>query len=674
MSKKTIYLVQFGTGTSLNLIPLASGQLIARLKQEEDLLEKYNLSEIIHQRPKDPESFVNSLDDVFAIGLSCSLWNINLSLLTAKEVRKKFPEALIVTGGPSIAKDPELVGLFFEKHPYVDVIVTGEGEDALVELLKHKDEGKSFQDICGIIYKDKESGDVKYGLPEAVLSMPDMPSPFLDGTFDEFYAENRDDFSGIVWETNRGCPFTCTFCTWGNYASRKVRYNSVDQIKKEIEWIGKNKIGYIALTDANFGMTDQDVETSKLLAKCKKEYGVPDFISVSWAKNSAKNILTIADIFREVGIGFRVTLTFQSKNPDVIKAINRKNIKESEFEMIRDAYHEKRLYSYTELIIGLPLETYSSFVDGVEQCFSSSVYDQIYIYPLFLFPNTEMSSPKSIEKYGLISKTTVGGYTKGKDSYNIGETVDMVIGTATMSEQDWVEAFVLSFFALGIHDDRLLFFVLQFLNREYGVKVLDLVEFSREISSSNGFDLTKDMFGKLKTRAELVQNEGVTHLMEPVPYGGLCFDPPQAVFLEFLYKKEDFYKEFARIIEEYMRKNDIDYDTDMLEDLFVFQNAVMAHPDGPKNEVLETEHDWVNYFRFTFNFPEEKLKKEKQKLKILDFDPSEGDCEAFLKKHFDVRGVPAFNELYDESGNRVFPASELRTISAVKEEELNEVS
>ena len=89
MSKKNIYMVQFGTGTNVNLLPLAAGQLVSRLKQETELLEKYNLCEIIFRR-QDPKEFASKIEDVFVIGFSCSLWNKNLSINTTEEVRKNF--------------------------------------------------------------------------------------------------------------------------------------------------------------------------------------------------------------------------------------------------------------------------------------------------------------------------------------------------------------------------------------------------------------------------------------------------------------------------------------------------------------------------------------------------------------------------------------------------------
>jgi len=81
MGKKNIYIVQFGTGTTINLLPLAAGQMVARLKQEKELLNKYNLCEIIFKRPENPEDLVSTMEDIFIIGFSCFLWNMNISKL-----------------------------------------------------------------------------------------------------------------------------------------------------------------------------------------------------------------------------------------------------------------------------------------------------------------------------------------------------------------------------------------------------------------------------------------------------------------------------------------------------------------------------------------------------------------------------------------------------------------
>ena len=507
--KENIYLVQYGTGTNVNLLPLAAGQLFSRLRQETELLQKYNLCEIVLRR-LDPKEFVSKINDVFVIGFSFSLWNKNLSIITAKEVRRKYPDALIVAGGPSIPKDRDLTDDFFGQHPYIDVICIGEGEEVFVALCNHYSQGMSFQDIPGIIYRDRDSGVVYRTVPEEALSMEKLPSPYLDGTFDDLYLKYKEEISGIIWETNRGCPFRCTFCTWGNYASRNIREKPMDQVRAEIEWIGKNRIKYIAMSDANFGIRERDLELAGLLAECKKKYGFPNFISVSWTKNSSDKVLKISKILKDCGIGFRVTLSLQSLNNYVIKAVKRSNIQKSEYQKISTAYHKERYYSYTELILSLPLETYDSFLQGVEENLSESIFSQLYIYPCFLFPNTEIATFSSRERYGIESTVIESGYTKSKDSYKMDEDVEVVVGTSTMPREKWVDAFVIGYYVLALHDDRLAFFILNYLKRSYVVKITEIVSYMRKECRNHNLPTLKKSFMRLEDCAKGVQ-QGKTH-------------------------------------------------------------------------------------------------------------------------------------------------------------------
>lgn len=653
MSKKNIYVVQFGTGTNINLLPLAAGQLVSRFKQETEFLKKYNLCEIVFRR-QTPTEFISKIEEVFVIGFSCSLWNKNLSINTAREVRNKFPDALVVTGGPSIPKDLELAKSFLTEHPYIDVICVGEGEDVFVALCNHYSQGERFADIPGIIYRDRETGDVFRTGPEEFISMDRLPSPYLDGTFDDLYKKYSSEFSGMIWETNRGCPYRCTYCTWASYTSKTIREKPMDQVKGEIEWIGKNRIKYIAMSDANFGIRKRDIELAQLLVECKKKYGTPNFISVSWVRNSSDKVLTISKMLKEHGIGFRVTLSLQSLNDDVVRAVKRSNLQRNAYKEIRDAYNKERYYSYSELILGLPLETYESYLSGIEASLSESIFNQLYIYPCFLFPNTEMAALENRRKYGIESKVIESGYTKSKDSYKMNEDIEIVIGTAAMPGDKWVDSFVMGYYTLALHDDRLAFFILNYLKKNYGIKITDIISFTRKECFARDLPTLRKSFLRLEECARGVQR-GKTHLIEPESYGGICHDPPEAIFLELLYKRRGFYHEFLYLIELYLKVNNIDYDKSKLKDLFVFQEAVMAHPDGPVTDTLSLQYDWITYFMFAFNYGEMELRPLRRALRVVDPNPCMGDPEKYLKQHFDVRGIPAFNKIVDEDGVTVFP-------------------
>ena len=659
MGKKSIYIAQLGTGSNINLLPLAAGQIKARLKQNTNILRDYNIGEIIFRR-EDPQDIVARMDNVAVIGFSCFSWNLNISLQTAQQVRTRFPGALIVFGGPAVPKETETAKVFFHNYPSVDIVCIGEGEDVFSELCLCPEKRDHFAEIPGLIYRDDWSDTILYSKAEEFPLLNDIPSPYLDGTFDDFYNQYKYEFSGVIWETNRGCPYNCAFCTWGNQKNKKIREKPFEQVIGEIEWIGKNKVQYVAMTDANFGIRKRDLDIACLLAECKEKYGAPKFISVSWAKYSSDTVLKIAEIFKRSGIGFRITLSLQSLKEDVLKAVNRTNLNREYFEEIKRGYEIQKVYSYTELILGLPLETYESFVSGIEASLSSSIYDQLYIYPLFLFPNTKISSLSTRRKYGIKSKQMESRYTKSKENVNVKEYVEIVIGTSSMPDEKWIDSFVIAYYTLAIHDDRLAFFILTYLKKTYGVNITDIVSFARNICSSLDLPIFKKSFAKLENCARGVQTDGRSHLIEPDAFGGMPYDPPEGIFLDLLIKKHDFYKEFLIVVESFFSSRNLIFDQTVLRDLFSFQEHIMAHPEGPKQKILSLKYNWIKYFLFTFKLPPEELHPMQAKLKVIDPAPSNCDPSQYLKNHFDVRGVPAFNQLFDDQDNLIFPPVNLK--------------
>jgi len=482
-----------------------------------------------------------------------------------------------------------------------------------------------------------------------------LPSPFLDGTFDDIYEKYRHEFSGICWETNRGCPYECTYCTWGNLPSHQMRMKPMEQVRGEIEWIGQHKVKYIAMADSNFGIMSRDVEIANLLAACNQEYGFPKFISVSWAKHASKKVIEIGCILKKAGIGFRVTLSLQSLNKDVVKAIKRSNYSNASFRQIKEEYHRNHFYSYTELILGLPLETYTSYLGGIEQSLSESVFEQLYVYPLFLFPNTDIGTAESREKYGLQSRIVPNRYTKSKEMARVAEYVEIVVGTTNMPGERWIDAFVEGYYTLALHDDRLVFFILRYLNKECGVIITDLISYARKVTRQGNLPTIHNSFMRLENCARSVQREGKSHLIEPDGYNGIPFDPPDGIFLELLLERVSFYDEFEQVVRWYLAEQNKRLDERLLHDLFLFQKIVMAHPVGPLSNEVVLQYDWPTYFGFTFGQRPAALKPREVCPRVIDSHPSKGDPLLFLNNHFDVRGVPPFNTLLNEEGAVLFP-------------------
>jgi len=653
LNNPSIYIVQFGTGTPVNLLPLAAGQLVARLRQENELLQHYTLKEIVFRRGE-PSVIARQLEQVSIIGFSCFLWNLSISLQTAAEVRKRFPDALIVLGGPAIPKNQDSVDEFFREQQAIDIICTGEGEDVFVEICNAHKVGSGYDHIPGLIVRDAVTGRAKFTVHEVSPCLDCLPSPYLDGAFDDLYETYHDEFSGICWETNRGCPYRCSYCTWGNLASNTMRDKPFDQVQAEIKWIGKHGVNYVAMADSNFGIRPRDVEIARMLAESRRQYGYPRFISVSWAKNSTNKIIEIGNILKSADIGFRVTLALQSLKSEVVAAINRTNYRREEFYDIKKRYFDAGFYTYTELILGLPLETVESFLNGIECCLSGSLFEQIYVYPLFLFPNTEMASKASRQEYGLVSRIIPNRYTKSKELEHSDETVEIVVGTSAMPEDVWREAFVVGYFTLALHDDRILFFVLRYLKEQHGIRVTDFVRFTRIHCRYRGYPVVRQAIERLEATALSVQEQSSSHLVEPAGFGGVPFDPPDGVFLELIQHKHDFVEEMLRLTTAYLHDQKIVIDSELLCDLFLFQEVVMAAPSGPESNTIVFNYDWTSFFLSPVG-SRGQLVKRSCKYSVIDERPSNGSAMAYLKNHFDVRGVPPFNQFVDKNGTIVFP-------------------
>jgi radical SAM superfamily enzyme YgiQ (UPF0313 family) len=180
------------------------------------------------------DQLVNSIDNPAVFGFSSYVWNANYNLQLAKAVKSKYPDCVIVFGGPGV---PDADSDFFTNHPWVDYLIHTEGEQSFANLLETLLKGPCRSHVSIPSNRTK--------------SLDTIPSPYLSGVFDSVLAEARDQrvIINALLETNRGCPFKCTFCDWGGLTFSKIHCFDLDRIKQEITWLGKNQIEMLSLAD-----------------------------------------------------------------------------------------------------------------------------------------------------------------------------------------------------------------------------------------------------------------------------------------------------------------------------------------------------------------------------------------------------------------------------------------
>jgi ribosomal peptide maturation radical SAM protein 1 len=167
------------------------------------------------------------------IGFSLNYGQLLPSLAVAKTIKERAPEKTIVFGGSRTVD--ELGRNVLRAFEYIDYIVSGDGEDALVQLAS---ETQDCHSIPGLIYR---AGDeVVQNTRESCVDLNSAPFP----SYDQFYRElamASDEirqffqYGGkLPVEISRGCWWNrCTFCNL-NLQHHQYREKSVDRIIQEI--------------------------------------------------------------------------------------------------------------------------------------------------------------------------------------------------------------------------------------------------------------------------------------------------------------------------------------------------------------------------------------------------------------------------------------------------------
>lgn len=460
MNLHNVYLAQFSIfpeGASYYYLPYSVGSIWAYAKDIPEIHNNYSLKELFFKRD-DLDVLVESLDSPSIFGFSIYMWNENFSIEAAKRIKKKFPDCLIVFGGPSV---PENSKKYLENYPWIDLCVHNEGEAAFANILLQYLENTPDYDLPNV---SNNINTYFKGPFERINNLHELPSPYIDGVFDDLVRNNPSIKFNLSLETNRGCPFSCTFCDWGTLTHSKVKRFGLERVYGELEWAAENKIEFISIADANFGIfIERDNLIVDKLIELKNKTGFPQIISTSWNKNMKFETVGIAKKLFDAGLFRRFTASVQSFNEDTLVAIKRKNLDGSDFENIVIGAKKQGLPVSTEIIIGLPLETYDSYLDLIEYILDN---DLPYIYShLQVLKNSEMSNKDYVKKYGLdIIKSESSFSDKFAREYEY-----LVVGTNTLPRQQLLKLLVYQWYVFFFNELHLTDVIAKTLKKVYGI-------------------------------------------------------------------------------------------------------------------------------------------------------------------------------------------------------------
>jgi len=514
----------------------------------------------------------------------------------AKEVKARWPECLIIFGGPQAPFHP---AYYFVRHPFIDVTVRGEGEGAFRDILERWVESQNFGPIPGISWREPKTGHCIYSEAERPLpqDLDIYPSPYLSGLFDSLINEPGGWQYQAIIETNRGCPYRCTYCFWGQGGlSRKFRFHSLERIKAEIEWVARNRILYLFNADSNFGFHTRDYGIAQFLVQTKKKYGFPEKFRSCYAKNSSTNIYRIAKLLHGYQMEKGITLSLQSNCVEALKNVRRQNIKIESFKELQLRFNHENIPVYTELILGLPGESYQSMVEGIEEILTSGLRNQLFIYQCQVYPNSELADPEYQKRFGIITRRLTLNEVHGEihPADSIREYEDIVIATYSMTVEQWRQMSLLSWVTMLLHSLKMGYFILFYLHHRFGLRFTDFLIYlsrgSREWPAGSIWQREIGLFEERLDRIMAGQGRG----NEMPAYGTIYWDEEEAAFLRLSSELEEFYGEMNAMTARFLATRDMLYDPAELKEAILYQRLCMPSPRA----VSLTE------WRFTINFPE----------------------------------------------------------------------
>lgn len=600
--KRNVYLVDLGTASNRNLLPLGVGLISAYCGSLPDLSSEFNFN--VHFLRGSTSGIVDTFDAPFVVGYAMYVWNFRASLRLSAATKAAHPDAVLVAGGYSIPKDPERVRLFFKEFPQFDILVHGEGEFTFAEVMRVLSSGRGLQDVEGISFRTnmRPEGFLTTPKRDRIMDLNVIPSPYLNGVFDDILHKHKDKVTGVIWETNRGCPFACTFCDWGNADVNKLKRFDMERLSAEIDWISDNDIFYIYLADANFGiLNDRDMEIARKISNAGKKKGFPGFMAVNWTKNTHERIVKIAEVFDEGNVMTSVTLAVQSFNDKTLEAIKRKNIKTEDLLKLKQEFHDRNLPTYTEMILGLPEETYLSFVHGLDQAMTSRLSDHWVFHLCTLLKNTEMESDAYREKYGIEAREVEAAIARRQFKDDVdqdAEIEEIVVGTKAMPSADWKRAFTTGYMSSALYNFRSAFFIMNYLANICGNTHTQFVEFVIDEVNSDGVTGFKGVgrgLAHISQQYQLIL-DNISCLSSVDELGGATALAHEAGFALFLSDPDTFYNDMKELAQRFLRNHDVEPDQRILDGVMGYQRARMPLWGRPEQSSISFEHNIPAYF------------------------------------------------------------------------------
>ena len=312
---------------------------------------------------------------------SCYIWNTELTLKLASDLKQLAPGTRIVLGGPEVS-----FGAFemMMRNGAVDCIVRGEGEESCRELLQALQAGAPLAEIAGITYRE---GEEVVANPErgAIAGLDSIASPFAAGLVDLTKPL-------VYYETSRGCPFSCAFCM--SSIDSGVRSFSMERIRRDLQLLMAAGAQTVKLADRTFNF--DAARANRIWRFILDENRASKFhFEIAAELLTEENLALLAEV--PAGM-FRFEIGVQSGGQETLESVARKSSLDKLFANVRRLKETTRVTVHLDLVAGLPGESLDGFLASLQDLFALAP-DHIQVEPLKVMKGTPMRGIARKERY-----------------------------------------------------------------------------------------------------------------------------------------------------------------------------------------------------------------------------------------------------------------------------------
>jgi putative methyltransferase len=533
------------------------------------------------------------------LGLSCYTWNFRLQCALAERVKRANPGCLVVAGGPEPDyKDPA----FFQKYPYIDAIAVKDGEITFSRILEQVLNGARRLDEIPGLYLPAPGGNGHLCTGPAVVPTTFDYSPYIAqrAYYEALREQYRPGFFHATLETNRGCPYACSFCDWGSATMAKLRRFSMERVAAECDWIAEMGVAFAMLADANLGILERDLDIADLICEARAKHGFPRTLYYSAAKNHPDRSIEIAKKFVHAGLCTTHTLAIQHTRPEVLAATDRENISPRKQIEVARALTSGGVPIDVQLILGIPGDTYDLWKNALADLMEWGIHDAYDTYFYSLLPNAPAAEAEFLRTWQvetidrvLLADTAKAWKIGDPDRVRITKS-RIIVGSKTYTRDDWVRMFTYLSHVKALHNGSVTRAIAMYLRLTHNVPYREFYDDLIETFAAR-VEPAREWFTAIERcyRTMLRDDDAMDRMpIVELPDFEYALDPSRWLFVHIARDVDAFFARLGpHLVDRYPGVAN-------LPSLIAYQRELIILPEYDRRvgKRFRSDLDWVEYF------------------------------------------------------------------------------